>query len=152
MWRGTGRGLSAWHAGPSSGPAPYAFTVLRLDPPREALRAAIASRFAAMLAAGALEEVRALRALDLDEALPALRAHGVPELSAVLRGAATLAEAERAAVAATLRYTKRQRTWFGARRLAEAKRTQVIDAHIAVSTQFSERSMADMLNFVCAIG
>ena len=33
-----------------------------LDPPREALRAAIAGRFAAMLAAGALEEVRALLA------------------------------------------------------------------------------------------
>ncbi len=39
---------------------------IRLDPPREALRAAIATRFAAMLRDGAVEEVRALLALDLD--------------------------------------------------------------------------------------
>ena len=157
VWRGTGRGMAAWHAGPASGAAPYAFTVLRLDPPRAALRAQVAGRFAGMLAAGALDEVRALRAPGpggqvLDEAGPALRAHGVPELSAVLRGEATLAEAEAAAVAATLRYTKRQRTWFGARRMAEAGRTRVIDACVADFAQFSERSMADMLNFIREFG
>ncbi len=157
VWRGTGRGLAAWHAGPASGPAPYAFTVLRLDPPREALRTAIEARFAGMLAAGALEEVRALRApgpggQGLDEAVPALRAHGVPELSAVLRGEATLAEAEAAAVAATLRYTKRQGTWFRARRMADAGRTRVIDACVVDLAQFSERCMADMTNFVRAAG
>ncbi|MGI3775835.1 MAG: tRNA (adenosine(37)-N6)-dimethylallyltransferase MiaA [Janthinobacterium lividum] len=152
VWRGTGRGMAAWHAGPASGAAPYAFTVLRLDPPREALRAAIAARFAGMLAAGALGEVRALLASGADPAVPALRAHGVPELSAVLRGEATLAGAEAAAVAATLRYTKRQRTWFGARRMAEEGRTRVIDACVRDLAQFSERSMADMLNFVCQVG
>ena len=148
VWRGTGRGLAAWHAGPSSGPAPYAFTVLRLDPPREALRAAITARFGAMLAAGALDEVRALRALGLDEAVPALRAHGVPELSAVLRGETTLAEAAEAAVAATLRYTRRQRTWFAARRMAEPGRTRIINACVTNLTQLSESRMADMTNFV----
>ena len=151
VWRGTGRGLAAWHAGPASGKAPYRFTVLRLDPPREALRAAITRRFAAMLAAGALDEVRALRALGLDEAVPALRAHGVPELSAVLRGEATLDEAALAAMAATLRYTRRQRTWFGARRMAESGRTRVIDACVSDFAQLSERCMADMTNFIRAI-
>ena len=42
-----------------------------------------------MLADGALDEVRALLALGLDPALPAMRAHGVPELSAHLRGELT---------------------------------------------------------------
>ena len=46
-----------------------------------------------MLAEGALDEVRALLALGLDPALPAMRAHGVPELAAYLRGDITLAEA-----------------------------------------------------------
>jgi len=152
VWRGTGRGLATWHAGPASGPAPYEFTVLRLDPPREALRAAITRRFAAMLAAGALDEVRALLAPGLDEAVPALRAHGVPELSAVLRGEATLAEAAGAAVAATLRYTKRQRTWFRARRMADPSRTRVIDTCLTNPAQLSESVMADMFNFVRARG
>ncbi len=38
----------------------------------------------------AIEEVRALLALDLDPALPAMRAHGVPELAGYLRGDLTL--------------------------------------------------------------
>ena len=72
VWRGTGQGLSAWQQGartPSAGP----FRAILLDPPRDALRQAIAGRFAAMLTAGALEEVRALLALGLDPALPAMR-------------------------------------------------------------------------------
>ncbi len=71
---------------PRAPPAPWRFAAILLDPPRAELRAAIAGRFAAMLQAGALEEVRALLALDLDPALPAMRAHGVPELAAHLRG------------------------------------------------------------------
>ena len=71
-------------------PAPWRFAAILLDPPRTELRAAIAARFAAMLGAGALDEVRALLALRLDPALPAMRAHGVPELSAHLRGELTL--------------------------------------------------------------
>ena len=76
-------------------PAPWRFAAILLDPPRAELRAAIAARFAAMLRHGALDEVRALLALDLDPALPAMRAHGVPELSAHLRGEITLEEAGR---------------------------------------------------------
>ena len=71
-----------------------------------------------MLAAGALEEVRALLALGLDPALPAMRAHGVPELAAHLRGEITLAEAERRAELVTGQYTKRQATWFRHHELA----------------------------------
>jgi tRNA dimethylallyltransferase len=75
---GTGQGLGAWLAAGGTGPAPWRFAAIRLDPPREALRAAIAARWQAMLAEGAVEEVRALGALGLDPALPAMRAHGVP--------------------------------------------------------------------------
>ena len=120
VWRATGSGLAAWQAQPAARPAPWRFAVLLLDPPREALRAAIAARFAAMLEQGALEEVRALLALGLDPALPAMRAHGVPELAAHLRGEITLAEAERRAVLATGQYTRRQATWFRHRHLVGA--------------------------------
>ncbi len=86
VWRGTGRGLAAWQAERGGRPVPWRFWAVRLDPPREALRAAIAARLEAMLAAGAVEEVRALAAQGLDPALPAMRAHGVPELAAMLAG------------------------------------------------------------------
>ena len=147
VWLATGIGLAAWQAQPTE-PAPWRFAVLLLDPPREALRAAIAGRFAAMLEQGALEEVRALVALGLDPALPAMRAHGVPELAAQLRGEITLAEAERRAVLATGQYTKRQATWFRHRQLVEPSRTHMIHARVAGLTQFSEREAAQIISFI----
>ncbi len=112
VWRGTGRGLAAWQAQPGAGEAGWSVRAVVLDPPRAELRAAIAARFAAMLQDGALAEVRGLLELGLDPALPAMRAHGVPELSGYLRGEIGLAEAERRAVVATGQYTRRQATWF----------------------------------------
>ncbi len=51
--------------------------MILLDPPREALREAIATRFDAMLAAGAMEEVRALLAWGwTDDSAAAARAWG----------------------------------------------------------------------------
>ena len=50
-----------------------------------------------MLAAGALDEVRALAARGLDPMLPAMKAHGVPWLRRHLAGEIGLEEAARAA-------------------------------------------------------
>ncbi|MBR0659949.1 tRNA (adenosine(37)-N6)-dimethylallyltransferase MiaA [Neoroseomonas oryzicola] len=148
VWRGTGRGLAAWQAGGGTGPAPWRFAAILIDPPREALRAAIAARWEAMLAGGAIEEVRALVAQGLDPALPAMRAHGVPEIAAHLAGRMTLAEASRRAILNTGQYTKRQATWFRHHELADASRTHTIHARIAGDAQFSERIMADAFAFV----
>ena len=152
VWRGTGRGLAAWQATGATAPAPWRFSAILLDPPREALRAAIAARFSAMLAAGALDEVRALLALQLDPALPAMRAHGVPELAAHLRGEISLAEAARRAELVTGQYTKRQATWFRHRALAAPDRTHTIHARIAGLTQFSESERGFLLNFTQQAG
>jgi tRNA dimethylallyltransferase len=151
VWRGTGRGLAAWQAAGGAA-APWRFSAILLNPPREALRGAIAGRFAAMLAQGALDEVRALLALGLDPALPAMRAHGVPELSAHLRGDITLAEATRRAELVTGQYTQRQATWFRHRKLADADRTHTIHARIAGQEQFSASQMADLMNFLNSAG
>jgi tRNA dimethylallyltransferase len=147
VWRGTGRGLAAWQS-EAPHPAPWRFAALLLDPPRDALRAAIKTRFAAMLAAGALEEVRALLALDLDPALPALRAHGVPELRAHLVGDISLEEAAIRAERVTGQYTKRQATWFRHRRLADPDHTHTIHARIAGLEQLSESESAKIFAFV----
>lgn len=93
----------------------YALDRLVLNPDREVLRDRIARRFESMFAAGAVEEVRALLALNLDPGLPAMKAIGVPEIAALLRGELTRAEAIEGAVIATRQYAKRQRTWFRGR-------------------------------------
>lgn len=93
----------------------YALEKVVLNPDRDVLRQRIARRFAAMFAEGAVEEVRALLALDLDPSLPAMKAIGVPEIGAMLRGGLTESEAIERAVIATRQYAKRQRTWFRGR-------------------------------------
>jgi len=135
---GTGKGMRAWQEEGGTGPAPWRFAGLLLDPPRPTLRAAIAARWQAMLEAGAVEEVRALGALGLDPALPAMRAHGVPELLAYLAGTLTLEEASARAVLHTGQYTKRQATWFRHHALAGDDGTKTINARLDHNTQFSE--------------
>jgi tRNA dimethylallyltransferase len=147
VWRGTGIGLAAWQ-NRRSAPAPWRFTAILLDPPRDALRAAIATRFEAMMRDGALEEVRALLALDLDPSLPAMRAHGVPELSAYLRGTLSLEEAGRRTMLATGQYTKRQATWFRHHILAPQTRTNTINAKIFSLTQSSKSEQANLFMFI----
>jgi tRNA dimethylallyltransferase len=124
------------------------FRAVLLDPPREVLREAIEGRFAAMLAAGALAEVRALLDLGLDPALPAMRAHGVPELAAYLRGEISIEEAARRARLVTGQYAKRQATWFRHHALAEAGAVHMIQARFTGLAQFSERERGQLLNFI----
>ncbi len=109
----TGRSLAEWqHEGMRAILNPDHAIKIFLNPERGALHRRIDARFDAMLAAGALEEVRALDARGLDPLLPAMKAHGVPWLRRHLRGEIVLAEAAAGAKADTRRYTKRQLTWF----------------------------------------
>ena len=145
VWRGTGTGLAAWQA-PLGEPPPWRFSAVVLDPPRDELRAAIATRFHAMLEQGAVDEVRDLLEQGLDPALPAMRAHGVPELAAHLRGEIPLEEAGRRTELVTGQYTKRQATWF--RHHALAGHVHTIHARYAGLTQFSERNPDKIIAFV----
>jgi tRNA dimethylallyltransferase len=147
IWRGTGRSLTSWQA-LAGQPAPWRFAAILIDPPRTELRAAIASRLTGMLTEGAIEEVRALLALGLDPALPAMRAHGVPEVASYLRGNFTLPETARRIELVTGQYTKRQATWFRHHQLAEAPRAHTIHARFVVGEQFSERKIQDILAFI----
>ena len=65
-----------------------------------------------MVKAGALDEVRTLLARGLDPELPALKAVGVREFGAHLRGETTLDDALDRARRETRRLAKRQLTWF----------------------------------------
>jgi tRNA dimethylallyltransferase len=88
------------------------WTAVAIDPPRAALYGRCDARLAAMVDGGALDEVRALMARNLDPDLPAMKAVGVRELAAHLRGETTLEAALAAAQQETRRYAKRQATWM----------------------------------------
>ncbi len=124
----TGVPLRDWQrraTSPDRSPELLTFVFL---PPRAILYQACDRRFERMLAEGAIEEAKALLDRGLAPDLPAMKAVGVREIEAYLRG-----EIDRARLAAlgqqsTRRYAKRQYTWF---------RHQVPAAMI-IEAQFSE--------------
>jgi tRNA dimethylallyltransferase len=109
----TGRSITDWQREGLPPILPQGeFVALFLAPAREQLYARIDARFEAMLKAGALEEVAALAARELDPLLPAMKAHGVPALIRHLKGEITLEEAAEIGRTHTRNYAKRQFTWF----------------------------------------
>jgi tRNA dimethylallyltransferase len=118
--RATGRSISAWREERVGGiGGEITLSPLLLLPPRDWLYARCDARFAAMVAAGALEEVRALLAHNLPPETPVMRAIGVPELAAHLGDEILLDEAITLAAQSTRRYAKRQFTWFRGQSPAE---------------------------------
>jgi tRNA dimethylallyltransferase len=108
----TGRPLSAWHQGPRKADV-QAWPLLALEPAsRGWLHGRIAERFAAMLAAGLLDEVRALRRRgDLHADLPSMRCVGYRQAWEALDSGHVDTLAERG-TAATRQLAKRQLTWL----------------------------------------
>ena len=112
VYAATGRALSDWR---STTPGPLSelpWHGVVLDPPRATVYRRCDERLAAMFADGALDEVVALLARDLDPGLPAMKALGVAPMAAFLEGRLTRAQALAAAQQDTRRYAKRQLTWF----------------------------------------
>ena len=109
----TGRSIQDWHEDAKAEGADLLPAVrIFLSPERDELGRRIEARFDAMIEAGAIEEVRALMARNLDPSLPPMKAHGVPWLIRQLRGEITLEQAVEGAKRDTRQYTKRQATWF----------------------------------------
>jgi tRNA dimethylallyltransferase len=107
--RVSGRPLSAWHSPPNGFTPP----LIALEPNDRAwLHARIGERFAAMLAAGFVDEVRRLRARpDLHANLPSMRAVGYRQAWSALDGD-DLGPLAASAGAATRQLAKRQLTWL----------------------------------------
>ncbi|MDK4731271.1 tRNA (adenosine(37)-N6)-dimethylallyltransferase MiaA [Rhizobium sp. CNPSo 3490] len=81
-------------------------------PDRAVLHARINGRFEKMLQQGAEDEVKALLALDLPADAPVMKAIGVSQIAAMLKGEMTRDEVLEKGAAATRQYAKRQMTWF----------------------------------------
>jgi tRNA dimethylallyltransferase len=133
----TGRSISDWHregVAPLIDPAGAAKIFLTCE--RSELVARIDARFAVMLEAGALDEVRALSGQQLDPLLPAMKAHGVPWLIRHLNGEISLDDAAEGARMDTRRYAKRQGTWFR-NQMAEWPMVPVAEAQEALQSQLA---------------
>ncbi len=134
----TGRSISDWQRDPPVRPVAGRFLTLVLDPPREVLNASIDRRFDTMIEAGALEETRALLARGLPADAPVMKALGVPELAAHVRGETPLDDAVAAAKTATRQFAKRQGTWF---------RRQLRTDHV-MRAKYSESLRAEIYKIV----
>jgi tRNA dimethylallyltransferase len=113
VFEGTGKSLLHWQKNTGTALVDDASaTKIVLLPDRKWLGGRIAQRFNLMWDHGALDEVRALSALRLDPALPAMKAIGVREISAFFAGEMTREDAIERSIIATRQYAKRQSTWF----------------------------------------
>jgi tRNA dimethylallyltransferase len=135
----TGRPLADWQATkqPALLPLSRAFPLI-VDGERAELYRRCDARFDAMIAGGAIEEARAVDALGLDIALPAMRAVGLPPLMAYARGQIALDEARERAKTATRNYAKRQKTWA----------SNNFEQWIRCNTQEMERTKRDIKSFL----
>ena len=136
----TGRSLADWQRERGTPVLREDETVRLLVLPDRATHAqAIEARFDAMLAAGALEEVRALVSLRLPDELPIMRALGVAPLVAHLAGSMSLGDAAAGAKAETRQYAKRQMTWLRRKMISWNRiETQQIERISAKDLPFSE--------------
>ena len=121
VWQLTGQPMSAWHARPEGSAQGLPLHLIALGPSSRAwLHERIAQRFDAMLSAGFLDEVRALRArTELRPDLPSMRCVGYRQAWEALDRDPLLAPGSRgwqalrdAGIAATRQLAKRQLTWL----------------------------------------
>ncbi|WP_210067714.1 tRNA (adenosine(37)-N6)-dimethylallyltransferase MiaA [Rhizobium leguminosarum] len=113
VMKATGRSIADFQgqSGPVIIDAAQARKIVVL-PDRAVLHQRINGRFEKMLQQGVEDEVRALLALDLPAEAPVMKAIGVSQITAMVRGEMTRDEVLEKGAAATRQYAKRQMTWF----------------------------------------
>jgi len=117
IWRSSGRTMSEWLSQPLRPILPgWRFATISLEPgDRSVLHERIGRRYRDMMAAGLLDEVKALHERsDLHPGLPSIRCVGYRQLWDYLDGRVTREEAIERAIAATRQLAKRQITWLRA--------------------------------------
>ena len=108
----TGKPLSSFHGQAAPLLAPGSWVGVTITPPRDTLYERINARVDLMMKHGALDEARRLWERKLDDALPAMRAHGMPGFSDYFAGRMSLVDAVDRCKRDTRRYAKRQMTWI----------------------------------------
>jgi tRNA dimethylallyltransferase len=138
----TGTPLSSLHAQAPPVPLPFEVLALGLEASdRAVLHERIAQRFRAMLAAGLVEELEALRARHaLQATMPSMRAVGYRQAWDVLEGAAPRATLEERGIAATRQLAKRQATWM--------RPMPALERHDCLAPGLADRIAARVEDFV----
>lgn len=133
--RSTGRTLKDWQAMKTGGIGDnVALRSIVLTPPRDWLYERCDARFEAMIERGAIREVEALLSKGIDPNLPVMRAIGVREIAAFIRGEMDRETMITAGSQVTRRYAKRQYTWFKHQPPAEWPRfSDPLDSAIAMA-------------------
>jgi tRNA dimethylallyltransferase len=96
----------------TDGAASWRLLMVGLRQSRDTLRARLADRARTMLARGMMNEVERLLGAGYGESLPAMDGIGYRQCCAALRGDLAVEEALRLMIRDTVRYAKRQMTWF----------------------------------------
>ena len=118
VFESTGKKFSAWKINKNKKfITDYKFKILLFLPDREKNYQVVNSRFVKMMKAGAVEEVKKLLELNLNDSLPVMRAHGVPEIKKYLANESTLEECISKGQQVTRNYVKRQHTWWNSSNL-----------------------------------
>jgi tRNA dimethylallyltransferase len=134
----TGRPISDLQRQPARPLEGFEPLLLGLAPPRDRLREVVIARTRRMLDAGLVEEVRGLMERGYGPDLRPLQAIGYREATAVARGEMSRDDAEAAIVTATMRFARRQMTWF--RHQAEVAWHEDLDsAHAAALAWLASR-------------
>jgi len=118
VFESTGKKFSSWKINKNKKfITDYKFKILLFLPDREKNYQVVNSRFVKMMKGGAIEEVKKLLELDLNDSLPVMRAHGVPEIKKYLANESTLEECISKGQQVTRNYVKRQHTWWNSSNL-----------------------------------
>ncbi|MCA4774309.1 tRNA (adenosine(37)-N6)-dimethylallyltransferase MiaA [Wolbachia endosymbiont of Mansonella perstans] len=107
----TGKSIFVWQENRQP-PLFNNFKIYTISPERENVYRKINFRFIKMVENGAIDEVEKLLRMNLATHLPAMKAHGVPEIIKYLKGKLNLDEAIQIAQTNIRYYAKRQYTWF----------------------------------------
>jgi tRNA dimethylallyltransferase len=146
VYRISGQPLSAFHTSKdrwNPGGVARATTLMSLEPHDRAwLHARIAQRFDAMLAAGFLDEVKALRARgDLNPDLPSMRCVGYRQAWEALDGVFPMSELRDRGIFATRQLAKRQMTWLRSmpqRHVVACDAADALQQVLAIAREFKE--------------
>ena len=113
VYRISGTPLSALQGAREVTDAPDFIAIALVPSDRAELHRRIAQRFDAMLAAGLIDEVRALRQrYELTASMPSMRCVGYRQVWDTLEGTQTLRDLRERGIAATRQLAKRQLTWL----------------------------------------
>ena len=113
------------------------YLIYLFTPNRKEIYHKVNKRFIKMINTGAIDEVKKLKKLNLDNSLPIMRAHGVPEIINYLSDSISIDECINKGQQITRNYVKRQLTWW---------RSSTLRIHECIN-QFPSEININSLNF-----